>query len=629
MTKETLTSDKVNYIIWKYLIESGYEGAARHLSKEWDVQQPDLLPFAPHVGKHALVSVLNKGLLYDAYNREASRAFRQHQGRSQDVSDSEIPMGVFGPLEIANRTIPIITSPQVPLNNNEDLEIARKHQLEEESNSNSNSNSNGPPGKKPRLTNGYENGISNGTTNGNGSSNYYDSASTPMEIDVDQNGDGHAYPSPEQLPSPVTATIGPERGTQSEKVTNLKTETLYLDLLDDNVSKSTILYRCEWNPKLPNLLAAGGTESLARMWDLSSTVADHINGANNPNASGMNANGIVPPCIPLLQPLAPQQTMVNEVTWSSDGNHILVSSEEPDGTATVTVWTAKGQLLHTSSPMEGPVVSLKWNFSNTLFLTVSPITLKGLSTPASTLTVTSMADFTTIQHTIPSMPIFESPLEGLWMSDEDFMAYGNEFLQIFRFADGKIKYLTKYEHRDDHRVTHATFDRESKLLATGSQSGMIDIWDEKGRSRSFNAHTGPITSLEWQPLPPSDSENESNERLLASSSEDGAVSIWNAKSLEPKQKCSMTIDSTSVFKVKFTPDGAFIAGATSDRVFIWKVDDAYFPRATWNRPPGNGWQTPQSTESNGEDEHALSWDAHGQKLAYGCNSVLAIINFKR
>ena len=52
---------------------AGYEGAARHLSKEWDVQQPDLLPFAPHVGKHALVSVLNKGLLYDAYNREASR----------------------------------------------------------------------------------------------------------------------------------------------------------------------------------------------------------------------------------------------------------------------------------------------------------------------------------------------------------------------------------------------------------------------------------------------------------------------------------------------------------------------------------------------------------------------------
>lgn len=87
----------------------------------------------------------------------------------------------------------------------------------------------------------------------------------------------------------------------------------------------------------------------------------------------------------------------------------------------------------------------------------------------------------------------------------------------------------------------------------------------------------------------------------------------------------MTIDSTSVFKVKFTPDGAFIAGATSDRVFIWKVDDAYFPRATWNRPPGNGWQTPQSTESNGEDEHALSWDANGQKLAYGCNSVVCIL----
>lgn len=630
MTKETLTSDKVNYLIWKYFLESGYEGAARHLSKEWDVKQPELLPFAPHVGKHALVSVLNKGLLYDAYNREASRAFRQHQGLPQNVS--ELPMGVFGPLETTNRTIPIIASPQETPNNNEDPEIARKHQLEEESNS----ISNGPPGKKPRLTNGYENGISNGSSNGmsngngsgNGSVNYYESASTPMEIDGDQNGDGHAYPSPEQLPSPITATSGPEKGTQYDKVSNLKTETLYLDLLDDNASKSTILYRCEWNPKIPHFLAVGGTDSLARMWDLSRTVTDQSNGSNPlPNASEMNGNGSFPPCTHLLEPLAPRATVVNELTWSSDGNHILVASEQSEGTANVAVWSVKGQLLHTSAPMETPVISVRWNFSNTLFLSISPITVTPNAIGTAVI-ITSMTDFRTIQYTLPSVPLLEYPLEALWMSDEDFIVYGGEFLEIFRITDGIVEHVMKLEHRDQHRLSHATFDRVSKLLATGSESGMIDIWDEHGRSRTFNAHTGPITSLVWQPLP-SNTVNENGERLLASSSEDGAISIWNAISSEPRQKCSMTIDSTSIFTVKFTPDGAFIAGATSDRVFIWKVDDTYIPRATWNRPPGNGWQTPQSNESNGEDEYVLSWDANGQKLAYGCNSVLAIINFSR
>lgn len=50
----------------------GYQDAARHLQKEWDVQ-PQSLDFAPHVGKHALVTVLNKGLLYQASAREAQR----------------------------------------------------------------------------------------------------------------------------------------------------------------------------------------------------------------------------------------------------------------------------------------------------------------------------------------------------------------------------------------------------------------------------------------------------------------------------------------------------------------------------------------------------------------------------
>lgn len=122
--------------------------------------------------------------------------------------------------------------------------------------------------------------------------------------------------------------------------------------------------------------------------------------------------------------------------------------------------------------------------------------------------------------------------------------------------------------------------------------------------------------------------NETSERLLASSSEDGAISIWNARSLEPKQKCSMTIGSSSVLALSFTPDGAFIAGATSDRVLIWKVEDTHLPRARWDRPTGNGCQTPQSSDSiPDEDEHVLSWDAHGQKLAYGCSSVVGVSCF--
>jgi transducin (beta)-like 1 len=114
------------------------------------------------------------------------------------------------------------------------------------------------------------------------------------------------------------------------------------------------------------------------------------------------------------------------------------------------------------------------------------------------------------------------------------------------------------------------------------------------------------------------------ERLLVSAGEDGAISIWNARSTETKSTSSMTMGS-GVVALAFTPDGAFIAGATSERILIWKFDDVSVPRASWVRGSELGWQTPQSNDSAPEeDQHCLCWDANGQKLAYGVNSLVRI-----
>jgi transducin (beta)-like 1 len=114
------------------------------------------------------------------------------------------------------------------------------------------------------------------------------------------------------------------------------------------------------------------------------------------------------------------------------------------------------------------------------------------------------------------------------------------------------------------------------------------------------------------------------ERLLVSAGEDGAISIWNARSSETKSRSSMTMGS-GVVALAFTPDGAFIAGATSERILIWKADDVNVPRASWVRGSELGWQTPQSNDSAPEeDQHCLCWDANGQKLVYGVNSLVCI-----
>lgn len=46
-----------------------YCETAIRLQKEWNMEDPQRLSFAPHVKSHALVSILNRGLIYNMHER--------------------------------------------------------------------------------------------------------------------------------------------------------------------------------------------------------------------------------------------------------------------------------------------------------------------------------------------------------------------------------------------------------------------------------------------------------------------------------------------------------------------------------------------------------------------------------
>ena len=48
----------------------GYEESAVRLQKEWNHPDPQQLSCAPHVPNHALVVLLNRGLMYNVNERE-------------------------------------------------------------------------------------------------------------------------------------------------------------------------------------------------------------------------------------------------------------------------------------------------------------------------------------------------------------------------------------------------------------------------------------------------------------------------------------------------------------------------------------------------------------------------------
>jgi transducin (beta)-like 1 len=82
----------------------------------------------------------------------------------------------------------------------------------------------------------------------------------------------------------------------------------------------------------------------------------------------------------------------------------------------------------------------------------------------------------------------------------------------------------------------------------------------------------------------------------------------------------MTLDGP-VVALAFTPDGAFLASATTSQILIWKLEDVSVPRARWVFGPERNWRDGgNSMSANEEDQHTLSWDANGQKLAYGINN---------
>ncbi|KAL7805877.1 WD repeat-containing protein [Trichoderma gracile] len=621
--KEFLDSDRVNFLIWRYLLEGNYRETAAKFQKEWHVKEPQRdFEFARHVKGRALVSVVNSGLIYYALEREYARRQMPEDVAAQDES---LHNGIFGPLEVqppAKVEEDVENDEDAPGEEDDEAELSRKR--------NHNSLPNGSPPKRPRLDNRCESKSDAATV------------STPMDVDQpddhhqddhhqddDQSlNDNHAYPSPlegEQVPA-IVRTEGPEQGTQVDKVEQLFAGTTFIRLTDDCATDTApspsagpgsgsgsenapILLQCEWNPTDPSILAAAGTDALARVWTISrATATDQGDHHVSPHAHA------------LLDPEAPKTTTVTALAWMSDGSSIAVASDCGGARAAIHLWSAGGEIVQALDVSEPPVVRLLWNPSNTALLAISP------ENKADTLvTVHSVATNKSLRYRLPGHSL-DTGLDATWTGDSEFLICGGGTFECLTVGETAIQRTRKFETKEDDHFAQVLFDPRSQLVATSSDKGVLDLWDESGQRRSISAHQGSITTMAWQPLPSGELAAD-DERLIATGGEDGAILIWNARRPESKPKCFFTMD-LPVVRLAFTPDGAFIAGATPRSVMIWKVDSHSLPRAVW-RPSRDEFENFRgNSDSEEEDEHCLCWDNTGQKLAYGANSRLAIISFR-
>ncbi|EJT72059.1 hypothetical protein GGTG_11307 [Gaeumannomyces tritici R3-111a-1] len=657
--KEFLDSDRVNFLVWRYLLEGNYRETAAKFQKEWHVREPHRhFDFAQHVKSHALVSVVNNGLLYNALEREFEKS--QQAPRNALATAEEVSRGVFGPLVIQppqqQQPAPVVfdsaaaaaaapataapaaaapeqgpesaAAPATVADEDEDAtgdeddevqppveeaENTRKRQLQLTNGS--------PPVKRARLSNGCENGVATAD------------ATTAMEIDSTDNN--HAYPSPlevEQVVPPATRTFGADHGTQVDKVDELSPATIFLSMSADDAAApgaarpatppadgtptraqhNPIVLHCEWSPSDPSVLAAAGTDALARIWTISrpaapDPVTGHVTAECNQPFESIMEDDVLP------------NASVTAMAWNWDGTAVAIATDSGNK-ARISIWAADGSQLLRFDVAEPPIIKLKWNPNNSSILAIAP------DNDGAIVTVFDSRASNTVSYSLATHDIDANPLDAAWISEDEFLLCGGKVLESFQCSKTEIVSAKKYPTKEDDNFTQVQFDHRSKLVATASESGRIDLWDESCQRRSISAHSGSITSLTWQPLKANPADDE---RLLASGGEDGIIHIWNARLPENKPKWTMTMDPP-VVALSFTPDGAFIAGATTDQILIWKVGEYSVPRASWSRIAHPGWlsQKPGGGGSSAEDSHSLCWDASGQKLAYGTNSLVAVISFR-
>ncbi|KAL4778799.1 WD40-repeat-containing domain protein [Aspergillus varians] len=614
MAHPALTSHHVNYLIWRYLQESGHGEAAVTLQRAWN-RDPQTLPFAPYIQTHALVSLVQKGLQYHELEKsldkegnsipfEPSNYFfgpKPFDPEKQQIS-SETSVGANQPPASPTGTV---ARDGVVLNGHSTAEVAA------------------PQNDNPSRTddraeaNGDEVPMDVDTTNGNPGESKPDipditePRSRAETATLDGDGDVSMGIRPnlqEQEPTAAptfTLTTGHSVGVQitPAKAADLSPDTAIIDMASEYHVTTTL-----WRPHDPTVVVAAG-DTFCSLHKLSSTSS------------------------PIQEELVKNKgdnVWVSAVAWDPLGQKLAVATYN-DMRGSITMYDVDGNAVDLLPEVPRMISGLKWAEGGSQLIVVA--------------SDSKMSELVLWDNSLrpeefpPPQIVDDSILDVSWLGHTQAFACGG--MSVYQCDVDSSIHLSKTLSAGNPEQPW-TFIRcanaGSSPVAVAASSSSASFWVPTHDIRLNDAHEGPITAIQLKPNP---SEQLNQPLILASSSTDDTVKLWHIDLESRKFDCIHRLSlgqSLPVLASCFSPDGYALAAASKDTLSIWNAQRGGTAMATWKSPSagktdsGDG-ESPTLNGQNGSSEdvqdRSLTWDTDGKKLAFGFGNQMAIINLQR
>lgn len=609
-----LSSDHINYLILRYLQESGHESTAKAFYRDWhrphEYRDPEDLPFTPTVHRYELVSVIQDGLAHDELQARVGRNERRFRWTMNMSAENMDEDGENGSRPSSSGK--------------------RKGRLLQPGGMRAPDEFPTPAAKRQRMSPGPE-GVH---VNGDRDAMDLDATSaSPGDPDDDAEAASPEALSEDATEAPAERFDSLDVATQTEIRRGPKTSTISF-----SVSKPEAkVFHSSWSPhKDPNepstLLAVG--ESLCRYYrvpDLDNgdvTAVEHVDHPSIPpdaiiTATAWHPNGRFATCA--------VDSLRGDAGEKQSPSHVLIDVGRDMGTVS---YPSSLPLLDPT----GIVLCIRYSPSGEHLLVARTNLKRGLVQVYETPTE---EDKPSQRNEPVAWRMFEHQvLDAIWTSDESFVVCGDEGLTS-SYALRKPENPMTNGFNPESIAVHHLAEQSLEIVPGNTRWDKVRHDAKRGllifastTERKLAAYLSPNsgsdeTSLSVLEIPEhlsalavqSQGDSAGDKGLLAASFEDGTAAIYGyskAGALVFERLTMIDLGQSPALALSWSPDGKHLALGGTDSIRIWRVDDEDLnafdtrPLVSWRQPA----DVDESDDNEALSEPSLSWSPDGERLGF-------------